>query len=459
MTVLTARHIRRPQAFGILAAAALIVVASYVPVAFGPASEGSAPPAAAPEARPSDGSAGTSLEAGGESRPSLQLIDHNIDLWSRNLAANPSDYLAATNIAILYAGRARLSSDLRDQERALEAARTALSIAPTHAPARATEAAILHSLHDFNAAFEAADALLRDEPTHVGALATRFDAGLELGRIEDARRDLTQLGTVGGPAVLIREARLRSVTGDAGGALERAIAAERAAVSDEGDDPGFYAYAVGEYARLAGDAITARAAFTRALAIRPGDVGALIGLARIDAFDGRTDDAIEGLRRATAIVPQPESLALLGDLLAERSGTGAEATDAFETVRFIARLGDVQAVAYDRQLLVFELDHGGASEELLARARRSLAQRPDAAGHDTLAWAQYRLGYLGEAADSIAAARALGADDARLRFHDGAIRLAQGDVEAGLGLLRSALALGPALDPIERAEAEGLIGG
>jgi hypothetical protein len=54
--------------------------------------------------------------------------------------------------------------------------------------------------------------------------------------------------------------------------------------------------------------------------------------------------------------------------------------------------------------------------------------------------------------------RALGADDARLRFHAGAIALARGDIEAGRLSLRSALDLGPALDPIERIESERLLG-
>lgn len=63
------------------------------------------------------------------------------------------------------------------------------------------------------------------------------------------------------------------------------------------------------------------------------------------------------------------------------------------------------------------------------------------------------LGRYDEAAAEILAARAYGADDARLRFHDGAIGLARGDRTAGRSLLESALASGPALDPLERAEA------
>jgi len=445
---------RRPRAIGFLIAAVIVVAGSYLATAVRPAPVTRNPSAPAlPPASPA------LIDGGGATVGSIKLIDGNIAAWTKNLTANPSDFLAATNLATLYQGRGRLTYDLTDYERALAAARTALAIESTHAPARALEAAVLFSLHDFSGASAAADALIRDDPSQIGALATRFDAALELGRIDDARADLDRLMSAGGPAVTIREARLASVTGDAPEALERAKAAQGAAIADEIEDVGFYAYALGEYARLAGDAGAARVAYTDALEIRDRDLGALIGLARIDAFDGRIDDAINGLRRATAIAPQPESLALLGDLITTKSRDDPEAAKAFDTIRFIEGLGDVQAVAFDRQLLRFELDHGGASEEVLRRAKASVAARPDWSGHDTVAWALYRLGRFDEAAASIASARTLGADDARLRFHEGAIRVARGDTGGGVGLLRSALDLGPALDPTERAEASRLVGG
>jgi tetratricopeptide (TPR) repeat protein len=456
MTTISSSFPRRgPRAIGLLAAASLVVIGSYLVSGIRP-TEPAAPPAAtfAPDARPEDAAP---LDGGGGPVGTLAQIDHSIDAWAKNLADNPRDFLASTNLAALYQGRARLSYDLSDYERALSAARTALSIEPSHAPARALEAGILYSLHDFVGAFTAADALLRDDPSQIAAVATRFDASIELGRIDAARVDLRLLREAGGPAVLIREARLASVTGDAMAALERARAAQAAAIADELVDTGFYAYAVGEYARLAGDAVAARAGYMDALAIRDDDLGALLGLARIDAFDGHVDAAIDGLRRATAIAPQPEALALLGDVLSSSGDT--EAAQAFETVRFIERLGDVRATTYDRQLLRFELDHDGANEDILARARASLGERPDWSGHDTVAWALYRLGRFDEAFASIAAARGLGADDARLRFHEGAIQLARGDAASGNGMVRSALELGPALDPLERAEATRLIGG
>jgi tetratricopeptide (TPR) repeat protein len=397
------------------------------------------------------------LDAWGAPVVSLTQIDHSIDAWSRNLATNPSDYLAATNLAVLYQGRGRIGYDLGDYQRSLAAARRALSIAPEHIPARLAEASTLVSLHDFTAARSAAEAILADDPAQPAALAVRFDALLELGRVDDARRELAALRSVGGPAVLVREARLASVTGESDRALELAISARQAAVDDDVQDVGLYHYAVGEYARLAGDTATARTAFDAALASRSDDLGALIGRARIDAFDGSTPDAVDRLRRATTIAPRPEALALLGDLLHGTPGGDREAARAFDTIRFIDRLGDAQAATVDRQLLWFELDHGSPDDHLLDRIRVSVEARPDAAGHDLLAWSLYRSGRYREAAVSIVAARALGADDARLGFHDGAIRLALGDRERGRDLLRAADELGPALDPLERREVARLL--
>jgi len=451
---------RGPRVVGFSLAALAVVAATYVASGLRPTAAPVRPAVAAATTLGVDpATANTPLDAGSAPNVSLEQVDHSIGAWSKNLATNPHDYLAATNLAILYQGRGRLSYDLGDYQRSLDAARQALTIEPTDVEARLAEASTLVSLHDFDKARTTADEVLVDVPGAPAALAVRFDAELELGRIDDARKDLAELKSTGGPAILIREARLASVTGDATGAVGLAIDARKAAVEDEVQDLGIYDYAVGEYARLAGDGSRALASYKAALDIRPTDVGALIGMARIDAFEGKTDDAIDALRRATDIAPQPEALGLLGDLLHATDPADAAATKAFDTIRFIEQLGDIQATTYDRQLLRFEVDHGGANDALLDRVRTSVEARQDAAGHDLLAWTLYRLGRPSEAAAEIAAARGLGADDARLRFHDGAIRLAMGDVDHGRVLLRSAADLGPALDPSERQEVAALLAG
>lgn len=476
MTAISLRS-RRPRALGFLASA-LFIAAGTVLAGWSGLGTVTAPPANPdPAGRPAGGTGGIVDQvpvpipgAGTASLPagSLAQLDHNIAAWTLNLEANPLDFISATNLSTLYHARARLTADLADHERALEAARVAMAIAPTQPGARLLEASILLSLHDFRAALAAADALYREDPTQLGALATRADAEIELGDLEAARRDLDVLAdATGGPAVDVRLARLAAVSGDLDGAFDLARRARAAAIAD-GVDAAFYEYALAEYARIAGDAAPARAGYEAALAARSTDLGALLGLARVQAFDGEVDAAIATLESAVAIAPTPEAEALLGDLLTiraadparsdtERAADARAAATALGTVRLTRKLSVLAGAVYDRQLILFDLDHGTATVGTLVAARAALAARPDAAGHDTVAWALHRLGRDDEAWIESLAARASGAADARTLAHAGAIAAALGDLRTARELLARALALGPALEPLERAEAHTVL--
>jgi tetratricopeptide (TPR) repeat protein len=457
------RGLPRPRVLGILVAASIVVAASYAWTAVHP----TAATHPAPIAHPATLADPTTVDSNGGAAAliaaSTAQLDQGIKVWTANLAKEPRDFFSATTLASLYYSRGRLSGDLADEQRALQFAQTAVAIAPTEPGARSIEASVLYYLHDFATAAARARGIYGDDPAQLGALATMADATLELGDIAGARSDYQTLSSLAkGAAVDIRLARLAYVTGGTDRALALAVQARDEATHDVAiggtADLGFYDFAVGEYARTAGDEATARSGYLAALAVRSTDLGALVGLARIDAFDGDPTAAIEGLSRAVAIAPQPESVGLLGDLLAG-AGDAAAAAKQFATVRFIEKLGEIQSTVYDRVILRFELDHGGATEAVLAQAQASLTARPDYTGYDTVAWALYRLGRYDEAAKEIASATANGAADARVIFHRGAIELAQGKTDAGRVDLRSALALGPALDPNERTEARDLLGG
>ncbi len=465
---MTSLQLRRPplrvRPLGVLATAvglvAVTAIASFTGSGSGSPSRAAlggspadAPVAsAAPVAIP--GTAGVQPAIG-----SVAQLDHNIAAWTANLRANPKDFISATNLASLYAGRARLTGDVDDYQRGLEAARQAVAIAPTQPAARSLEAALLFSLHDFRAARDTADAIVRADPAQLGALATRADAEIELGDLEAASDDLDALAAAtSGPAVLVRQARLASARGDLTGALRLAVAARDAALS--GDvEASFYQYAVGEYARAAGDAWTASAGFAAALAVRPNDLAALLGSARMAAWMGDLDAAIATLERATAIAPTPEAEALLGDLLTLRAEPGDDraAAAAYGTVRLTRQLSELAGSVFDRQLLGFELDHGGDAAQVAAAALAALADRDDAPGHDLLAWALYRAGDIPAAKAESDLARSAGAADARTLWHAGAIAAALGDTAQARSLIASALALGPALDPAPRAEAAALL--
>ncbi len=445
---------RRIQPIGVLAAALLVVAGTYVT---GLASEDvvdESPVATVAPAAAVRGPAEPGAATGPSSQVDLEELDLRIATWSAMAAADTNDYLSATNVGVLYLGRARLSGDISDYERAAAAVEQALVAFPGHGPARALDAVVQFATHEFSGALAAAEALLEDEPGHADALAVVGDASLELGQIGDARRAYAILaGVAPGPALDVRLARLAYVTGDPDRALAIATAARDDARAAGAGDMAFYEYQLGELARLSGDAPTAERAFRGSLDARSANVPALVGLARVEVATGRLDEAAMHLERAVAIAPQPDALGLLGDIEALR-GNAAAAEDMYATVRLTGALSKLAGSVYDRSLIAFELDHGGANEAVLASARRSLAERPDAAGHDLVAWALHRLGRHDEASTEIARAVATGIVDARIQFHAGAIAIANGQASEGRDLVNAALSRGPALDPLERAEAE-----
>jgi tetratricopeptide (TPR) repeat protein len=387
---------------------------------------------------------------------SLERIDRSIGTWNANLAANAKDFLAATNLGILYHARGRLTGDVADYARGKEALDRALAIAPTHAPARATHAVVLAALHDFEGALTEAEDLYADDPSQAQALATIGDASLELGRYDRARAALDELAIIapGAPvtARLARLAYLEGRTADAVDMAERAVAESHAA-GDQGPALGWYLYLAGTVARWTGDLATAGERYAAAAAVWPGSHLVLAGQARLAVAAGRVDEAIELFERSTAIVPAPENVAALGDLY-RLTGRAAEAEVQFATVRAIGTLAAASGPVFDRTITLFELDHGGNPAAALARAEEQLRSRGDVFGHDLHAWALFANGRLAEAETAAGRARALGTRDALLDYHAGLIAAAQGDDRRARELLGDALRLGLGTDPIaaERAQ-------
>ncbi len=199
----TPRQTRRvPRAAGVLVAAIVIVAVTYgVGQVRDPAGPGHAGP------RPGDRRAGrcrtrcrarrrcpgAAANGGATLAPdaSLATIDHNIGLWTKNLAANDRDYISATNLATLYHGRGRLTADLGDHQRALEAATTAIADRPdlhTGTGPRRRRSCSRSTTSPGPSTPPRPSS--RRIPSDLGALATRFDAEIELGRIDDATADL-----------------------------------------------------------------------------------------------------------------------------------------------------------------------------------------------------------------------------------------------------------------------------
>jgi tetratricopeptide (TPR) repeat protein len=438
----------------LLVASLGVVVASQLSAVIRPPQ--ALPPHPAPAAAPVVDSPGGPV---GSVTSDLAQIDHSIRVWTANLAANDKDFLSATNLGQLYDARARLTGDIADYSRALEALNRALAIEPSLLAARLLHARELLATHDFGGALAEARAIDGQSPGQPQVLAVIGDASLELGDVDGAAASYRQAQVLApGAPLTARLARVAFLRGDVAGALTLAAQAvdESAAAGDAGVSASWYAYLCGTLALAAGDADGALDWFERALEQWPQSYLALAGRARALAGAGRTVDAIAAYQAAIAIAPQPDVLAALGDLYA-LSGDQRAADEQFATIELIARLAALNKQVYNRQLALFWLNHDRNAADALTLATDELALRKDIYGWDTYAWALLANDRPAEADAAEQHALALGTHDALIYYHAGVIAAAAGDGNRARSLLDSALALPGALDPLAAGKAQAAL--
>ena len=379
-----------------------------------------------------------------------------IAFWSRRVASTPDAYLDLTLLGQAFARRARETSDVLLYTRAEAAFRRALRIDPSYVQASAALASVLFSMHEFERSLAVARPLV-DDPRAVQALGTVGDGELALGRYREAADAYAGLRRWGeSPGVYSRLALLAELRGAHPQALRLMERAARLAEDsgDYGESLAWYSYQLGELHFRTGDLPAADENYRRALVVFPEYPLALAGLGKAKAAEGDLPAAIGLYRHATAIVPQPDLLAALGDLYAA-TGRPTLAREQWRTVTFIAKLARLNRQVYNRQLAVFEADHGVRLGEARRLALRELRVRRDIYGYDAAAWALARSGRCREALPLARRALALGTRDALLSFHRGYAEGCAGHRAAMRRWYGRALALNPAFSvrwaPVARA--------
>ena len=455
LSTLRIPNLRGPRPVALLVASVALVVASQAITLVRPA----APTAPAAPANPPVTINGpvTPPEAPIAAAPdSLAKIDHSITAWTQNLAANDRDFLSAANLAVLYEARARLSGDITDYSRANDASERSLRIVPSQLDVLALHARLALATHDFSRALTEAAALDRTAPNQPAILAILGDARLELGDV-DAATDLDNRiqALTPGPGITARLARLSFLRGDPAAAVRQAEAAAAAAAAAgvDGASLSWYAYLAGTMQLAAGHPDAASTWFDKALDAWPRSFLALAARARAAAALGDTAAAIEGYKAAIAVAPQPDALTALGDLLTLRGDTRG-ARQQYDTVLAIAQLQGANGLIFNRQLVLFDVNHGRDLAAALQLSQRELEERKDVYGFDAEAWALLANGRAADADAAMAKALALGTRDAMLLYHAGEIALAVGDPARGRNLLGQALGIRGALDPLSASKAQ-----
>ncbi len=346
---------------------------------------------------------------------------------------------------------ARLQSDPGFYLNAGACADLALALDPANAHALEVRGHVLMNLHDFAGAHALATTLVAREPTRASAHGLLADAELELGDYDRAlattQRQLSLHPDMGAHA---RASYLRWLAGDQAGA-RRLITA--ALVDRDPQDPEAAAWTVVEAGNLywhAGDLVAADAIYQEALRWLPGYPSALFGRARVALAQGEPQRAIAALEKSLQQKPLVETAWLLGDAQAA-AGDAESAAASYLSAEKIGRRGDRMMLAS------FLAAKDRNADEALRLADAESRTRSNVYLDDIRAWALYRLGRYREALDASERALRLGTPDARLLFHNGAIRLALDDTVAGTRKLEQALALNPHFDAAAAAQARAML--
>jgi len=372
---------------------------------------------------------------------------------------NPSDAVSLTMLGQLYLRQARLTGDVANYQRAEAALQQALTLLPGYTPAKLALASTWYAQHNFVEALELAQQLYQNDPRRMEALAIIGDARLALGNYKEAETAYRGLLSSGAtpPALarLAHQAELHGRPEEALQLLQRA-AGETLAAGQAKEELAWYLIRLGDLYFNRGQLKKAGEHYAAALRLVDHYYLALAGLGKVRAAEGQYDEAINLYQQATAIIPQPELLAALGDLyiLTNRPD---QAQRQYDTVEYIGQLAQINQRVYNRQLALFYADHDLHLAEALALATAELDFRRDIYGFDAAAWAYYKNGRLDEAQATMEQAMQLGTRDAKLFYHAGMIAQAQGRDSQAKAWLAEALAINPHFDLLQARVAQAAL--
>jgi tetratricopeptide (TPR) repeat protein len=316
--------------------------------------------------------------------------------------------------------RARETGDVTYYTAAERAFGRALRLAPGDLSATIGLGALALSRHEFREALLLGRRAVVLSPSTARGHGVVGDALVELGRYEQAFSEFNRMVSIK-PSVssYARVSYARELLGDVEGAAE----AMRYAVDAATGQPDAVAWSHTQLGKLFwshGRLAAAEREYRAALSARRGYVFALEALAHVESARGHARRAISLARRAAEVMPLPQFVASLGDLL-QVTGDDVGARRQYALIAAIDRLQRSYGVKTDLETALFNVDHGIRLREALTLAQSSHADRPSIDGDDVLAWALARNGRCGEALRFSKRALRLGTLDAPKFFHRGMI--------------------------------------
>jgi tetratricopeptide (TPR) repeat protein len=349
-------------------------------------------------------------------------------------------------LAGAYIQKMRETTDFGYIDRAARIVNHVLSIEPDNYEALRLRSEIGLERHQFAEVAAFSRQMTRIAPDDAWNWGTLGDALMELGQYDGAADAFQKMVSLRpNQSSYNRASYYRWVMGDG----EGAIAIMQLAIGAGSSAPENTAWCLVDLGNLyfkTGRMAEAEEAYRSALRTFADYYPAYAGLGRVQAAQGRYDDAIASLKRAQSAVPMPEYAAALAELYT-RIGKSSEAARQLQLIDVIDKLARANNEKTNRNLALVFADQGRSLARALELAQAELQVRGDVYTYDALAWALYQNGKFAEAGDASHKALQFVTPEPAFYYHAGMIANALGNKAEAARHLERALALNPYFDP------------
>jgi tetratricopeptide (TPR) repeat protein len=379
--------------------------------------------------------------------------DERIASFEKLSRAKPDDLHYQNLLAGAYIQKMRETTDFDYVDRASRIVTQVLAVEPENYEARRLRSEIELERHHFAEVAELSRQMIAAAPDDAWNWGTLGDALMELGRYDVAAEAYQKMVTLRpNQSSYNRASYYRWVMGDVKGAIaimQQAIASG----SPASENTAWCLVDLGHLYCKTGRLAEAEQAYRSALATFNGYYPAYAGLGRVQAAQGKFNEAIESYQRAQSAVPMPEYAAALADL-EERTGNRAEAHRQLELIDVLDKMARAGNEKTNRNLALVFADHDRNLARALELAQAELEVRGDVYTYDALAWALYKNGRVEEAERAAARALAFETPEPAFYHHAGLIAAAMNKKAEASKYLKRALELNPRFDP-RQAEIAG----
>jgi tetratricopeptide (TPR) repeat protein len=380
---------------------------------------------------------------------SLKPLDQQIEMYQKNATSNPKNISNLNRLSYAYIQKVRQTADASYSVRAEQLLNQALKIDPRNYESLYYLALVQMSQHRFVDAKKSALSAISIQPSNSDAYGALGDATYELGQYDEcASAYQKMLDRRPSTASYSRAAYYRKLIGDVTGAADLLKRAYELADYNDPENRAWCLFQLGNLAFGAGKLDEAEKLFSMAVEIFPNYYNALAGLGKVNAALYKIENSINYYNKAIAIVPMPEFVSALGDVLTA-AGRSQEAKRQYDLVEFIGSLSKINQEIYNRQLALFYADHVEQKRaEALHMAEQELKFRKDIYGYDGYAWCLFKNGRYKEAGESMQQALKMKTPDALLYFHAGMISSALNRNVEARSYFHKAMDINPHFHPL-----------